>query len=69
MLKIYCDDNSELADFEASSRGYRSNIYVKVNPRQIFQLHVSDITRLKQDFETEIESHGYFRIEMLGNFG
>ena len=63
MVKIYCNDNSELAEFEASSRGYRSDIYVKVISGQIFQLHVYDIIRLKQDFETEIESHGFFGIE------
>lgn len=63
MVKIYCIDNSELADFEASSRGYRSDVYVKTTSNQLYQLHVYDLVRLQQDFETEIELHGYFGIE------
>lgn len=63
MIKIYCLDNSELTEFESSSRGYRSDIYVKTMTGNIYHLYVYDITRLKQDFETEIEVYGFFGIE------
>lgn len=63
MIKIYCLDNSELTEFESSSRGYRSDIFVKTMTGDIYQLYVYDITRLKQDFETEIEVYGFFGIE------
>jgi hypothetical protein len=63
MVKIYCADNSELADFEASGKGYRSDIYVKTDSGAIYQVNIYDIVRLSQDFETEIESDGYFAIE------
>jgi hypothetical protein len=62
MVKIYCEDNSELAELEASDRGYRSDIYVKTNT-YIYHLHVYYIVRLQQDFETEFELHGYFGID------
>lgn len=62
-VTMYCLDNSELAEFEASSRGYRSDIYVKTISGNIYHLHVYDIVRLQQDFETEIESYGFFGIE------
>jgi hypothetical protein len=63
MIKIYCLDNSELTEFEASSRGYRSDIFVKTIASNIYQLHVYDIIRLQQDFETEIDSYGFFGID------
>jgi len=63
MIKIYCLDNSELTEFESSSRGYRSDIFVITIAGDIYQLHVYDIIRLQQDFETEIESYGFFGIE------
>ncbi|WP_205510270.1 hypothetical protein [Longitalea arenae] len=63
MVKIYCTNNSELAEFEASSRGYRSDIFVKLDSGAIYQVNVYDIVRLKQDFEEEIDSEGYFSIE------
>lgn len=63
MIKVYCKDNSELAEFEASNRGYRGDIYVKLNSNQLFQLHVYNVVRLKQDFETEIKLHDFFAID------
>jgi hypothetical protein len=63
MVKIYCTDNSELAEFEASGKGYRSDIFVKTDSGAIYQVYIYDIVRLQQDFETEIESDGYFAIE------
>lgn len=62
-IKIYCLDNSKLVELEAMNRGYRADIYVKTISGDIFHLHVYNIIRLKQDFETEIESYGFFGIE------
>ncbi len=62
-IKIYFLDNSEIAEFEASSRGYRSDVFVKINHGNIFHLHVYDIVRLRQDFETEVDSYGFFDID------
>jgi hypothetical protein len=62
-LRIFCQDNSELSEFEASSRGYRSDIFVGVNSKNYYHLNVYDIVRLKQDFDSEINYYGFFGIE------
>ena len=63
MVKIYCTNNSELTEFEASSKGYRSDIFVKTVSGALYQVNVYDIVRLKQDFESEIDSDAYYAIE------
>lgn len=63
MISIFCSDNSDLAEFEASSKGYRSDIIVKTASGAFYQLHVYDIVRLKQDFDAELEAYGFFGIE------
>jgi hypothetical protein len=63
MVKIYCTDNSELAEFEASSKGYRADIYVKTDAVNIYHIYVYEITRLQQDFESEIKSYGFYAID------
>lgn len=60
--KFFCVDSSKLYELDAKDRGYRSDIYVEID-NAFFHLHVYDIVRLKQDFETEIEYHNFFRIE------
>jgi hypothetical protein len=55
-------DNSELAEFEASSRGYRGDIYVNIGGNY-YNLAIYDIVRLQQDFEAEIQSYDFFSIE------
>ncbi len=61
-LEIFCSDISELKEFDSVNRGYRSDIFVKIGSN-FFRLHVYDITRLKQDFDSEISIYGYFGIE------
>lgn len=59
---IFCLDNSELSEFEAINKGYRSDIYVKSN-EEFFHLNIYNITRLKQDFEFENEEYGFYANE------
>jgi len=61
-LEIFCSDISELKEFDSVNRGYRSDIFVKIGSDS-FRLHVYDIIRLKQDFDSEISIYGYFGIE------
>lgn len=61
-FNLYCLDSSEQMEFESESRGFRGDIYVEIE-KNIFQLNVYDIVRLKQDFEEENEEYGYFAIE------
>lgn len=55
-------DNTELAEYEAVNKGYRNDVFVKIN-EDYYNLRVYDIVRLKQDFESEVEEYGYYSIE------
>ena len=61
-LSIFYLDNSELKESDSIDRGYRSDIYICIN-NMFYNLNVYDIVRLKQDFETEYQSYGFFNIE------
>lgn len=61
-IKVYCIDNSELAEYEAVNRGFRGDIYVKVS-NKYYHLNIYDIIRLQQDFETELKDYNVFSIE------
>ena len=61
-IKVFCLDNSELAEYEAVSKGYRGDVYASIS-NQIYHLNVYDIVRLQQDFETELEEYGFFSTE------
>ncbi|OPX41849.1 hypothetical protein CLHUN_42810 [Ruminiclostridium hungatei] len=61
-FNIYFSDDSELEEYEATSRGYRSDVYVKING-SIFNVNVYAMIRLQQDFESEMESYGFYATE------
>ncbi len=58
-IEIFCVDNNEFKEIDSIDRGYRGDIYVRFKD-EYFNLNFYDITRLKQDFETEIEHYGVF---------
>ncbi|MFC5404420.1 hypothetical protein [Cohnella soli] len=58
---IFTDD-TELAEYEAINKGYRNDVFVKIQ-EDYFNLRVYDIVRLKQDFESEVEEYGYYSAE------
>ena len=60
--QIYCIDNSDLSEFEAKNKGYRNDIYVKID-RYIYILNIYNIVRLTQDYELEYNDYGYYDIE------
>lgn len=61
-FNIYFSDDSELAEYEATNKGYRTDVYVKIR-RNIFNLNIYAMIRLQQDFESEIESYGFYASE------
>lgn len=61
-LNIYFSDDSELAEYEALSRGYRTDVYVKIDSN-IYNLKIYAMVRLQQDFESEIQSYGFYASE------
>ena len=62
-IQIFFSDDTERDEFEAISKGYRNDIYVKVN-NQFFNVRAYTILRLKQDFESELESYGFYQMEV-----
>lgn len=59
---IYFMYDTELSEYEAIQKGYRVDVFVKVD-NQYFNLRVYDIIRLQQEFESEIDSRGYYAVE------
>ncbi|TCZ79375.1 hypothetical protein E0485_05805 [Paenibacillus albiflavus] len=59
---LYYFDDSEHSNWEAESKGYRNDVFVKFQD-EVFRLHVYDHVRLIQDFEEEIKQYGYYQIE------
>lgn len=60
--RIFCLDNSELAKYEAHSKGYRNDVYVLLNG-EYYNMYICDIIRLGQDFDCEFTDYGYFSVE------
>jgi len=61
-IEIYFEDDSELIEYEAISKGYRNDIFIK-NGKEVFHIRVYSIIRLQQDFESEIEAYGFYAVE------
>lgn len=61
-IEIYFQDDSELAEYEAINKGYRHDVFVKVN-KEIFNVRVYSLIRLQEDFESEIETYGFYAVE------
>ncbi|MEK3825863.1 hypothetical protein [Paenibacillus sp. FSL K6-1558] len=61
-IKIYFLEDTELAEYEAVSKGYRNDVIVAISDL-IYHIYVYDITRLQQDFKSEVENYGYYSIE------
>ncbi|WP_017692558.1 hypothetical protein [Paenibacillus sp. PAMC 26794] len=61
-IKVFFLEDTELAEYEAISKGYRNDVIVTVSDI-LYRVHVYDIVRLQQDFESELDNYGYYSIE------
>lgn len=61
-IKIYFLEDTELAEYEAVSKGYRNDVIVAIS-ELFYHIYIYDIVRLQQDFELELENYGYYSIE------
>jgi len=61
-IKIYFSSDSDLTEYEAISKGYRHDVFVKIN-QSMYNVCIYTLNRLQQDFETEMESYDFFAIE------
>jgi len=61
-ISIYFAYDSDLSEYEASSKGYRTDVFVKIG-NNIYNLRIYSMIRLQQDFESEIVSYGFYMPE------
>lgn len=61
-IKVFFLEDTELAEYEAISKGYRNDVIVTVSDI-LYRVYVYDIVRLQQDFESELDNYGYYSIE------
>lgn len=61
-LEIIYEEDTDLAEYEALNKGYRSDIIVKIGNKK-YKIYVVSMRRLQQDFETEQEDSGYYLSE------
>ena len=61
-LEILYEDDTEIAEFEAINKGYRSDVIVRFGTKK-YKLYVTSIIRLQQDFDTEYKDIGYYYTE------
>lgn len=60
--KIKYEDNTEIAEFEAINKGYRKDVIVIIDDKK-YKLYITDMDRLHQDFDSEIEDYGIYQNE------
>jgi len=58
-VEIYFSEDSELSEYEAISKEYRLDIFVRINGI-LYRVAAYTPLRLQQDFDTEIESYGVY---------
>lgn len=61
-ISVFFSDNSELIEYEAITKGYRTDVFVGIE-NNTYHLRIYSMIRLQQDFESEIENYGYFAVE------
>ena len=61
-INIIYEDDTELAEFEAFNKGYRSDVIVIINNKK-YKVYIISMIRLLQDFEVEQQDSGYYMVE------
>lgn len=61
-MKILYENNTELAEYEALSKGYRKDVIVKIGSRK-YRVYIITMIRLKQDYDEEMRTAGYYTSE------
>ena len=61
-LKIYFLYDDELSEYEAINKGFRVDVFVKID-NQFFNLRIYDMIRLQQDFDCCIDRDGYYPVD------
>ncbi|KOY16826.1 hypothetical protein [Paenibacillus xylanivorans] len=61
-MEIYFEEDNELFSWEAESKGYRYDIYVKID-KELFRVAAYDLARITQDFNDEVIHNGFYRMD------
>lgn len=61
-MKIIYEDDTQRAEVEAYYKEYRNDIIVEINGSK-YRIYVTTMTRLIQDYETEIEAGEYYMMD------
>lgn len=59
---IIFENNTEIAEYEAMNKGYRKDVIVIIDNKK-YRLYITDIIRLHQDFDSEVEEGCMFQNE------
>ncbi len=57
--EIIYEYDTERAEFEAELKGWRPDVVVKIGSKK-YRVCIISLIRLQQDFEGEMEYHGYY---------
>jgi len=61
-FKIFYEDDTELAEYEAINKGYRGDVIVEIEDKK-YKLYITSLVRLQQDFASEQQAYGYYSAE------
>ena len=61
-VEVYFGDESELAEWEAGQKGFRSDVYVRATGH-LYKVAVYGIGRLHQSFDSGFETSGFYQME------
>ena len=61
-IEIFFSEDSERSEYEATSKGYRSDVYAKVR-NKIYKLNIFTLLRLGQEFEYAMEKEGNYYLD------
>lgn len=61
-IKIIYEEDTELAEYEALSKGYRADVAVVIGNKK-YKVYIISMIRLQQDFEMEHQDSGYYMVE------
>lgn len=61
-IKIFYENNTDLAEYEALSKGYRKDVIVEIGNRK-YKVYIITMIRLQQDYDEEKRTTGYYTSE------
>jgi len=61
-IQIVYEDDTELAEYEAFMKGYRTDVTVVLGDKN-YKVYIISMLRLQQDFEVEHKASGFYMAE------